>query len=152
MSLKIVNLSKRYKDKWALRDVSFDVAEGEIFGVFGPSNAGKSTLLRAISGDVSADGGTVIFNDSEAPIALRRSWRFAPERRRFTLGRLFSDQPTLTGSELLANALASARQVLLLDDPLSTMDLTTRDCSIDKIRKSVRERSLATVFVSSDFE
>jgi ABC-type polysaccharide/polyol phosphate transport system ATPase subunit len=41
MSLKVVNLSKRYNDKWALRDVSFDVADGEVFGIFGPTGAGK---------------------------------------------------------------------------------------------------------------
>ena len=48
MSLKVVGLSKRYNDKWTLRDVSLEIADGEVFGIFGPTASGKSTLLNAI--------------------------------------------------------------------------------------------------------
>ncbi len=42
-----------------LRDVSLDVAGGEVLGVLGPSGAGKSTLFRALMGDEETSGGTV---------------------------------------------------------------------------------------------
>src|SRR5688500_5262630 len=50
MSLKVENLSKRYEQNWVLRDVSFEANEGEILGIFGVTGAGKSTLIRIISG------------------------------------------------------------------------------------------------------
>ena len=53
--LTVTGLCKRYDEQgpdrpYALRDVSFEVAEGEFFTLFGPSGCGKSTLLRCIAG------------------------------------------------------------------------------------------------------
>ncbi len=47
--LSVRDLSVRYGEHSALRSASFDVHEGEIFGVIGPANSGKTSLLRAIN-------------------------------------------------------------------------------------------------------
>lgn len=49
MSIKVQNISKFYKDSLAVASVSFDVKEGEIFGLIGPDGAGKTTLFRILT-------------------------------------------------------------------------------------------------------
>ncbi|RME24518.1 MAG: phosphate ABC transporter ATP-binding protein [Deltaproteobacteria bacterium] len=49
MVLSVRDLGVRYGDHVALRSVSFDIHQGEIFGIIGPANSGKTSLLRAIN-------------------------------------------------------------------------------------------------------
>ncbi len=57
--LEVSNISKKYGKKQALSDVSFNVKEGDIFGLIGPNGAGKSTLINIISGILSPLDGCV---------------------------------------------------------------------------------------------
>ena len=59
--LRLEAVSAYYGRIQALRDVSLEVAEGEIVAVIGPNGAGKTTLMNAISGMVPARGGTISF-------------------------------------------------------------------------------------------
>src|SRR5574342_835837 len=53
------NLIKRYGDKVAVDNVSFDVHQGEVFGFLGPNGAGKTTTLKVIVGLLQPTSGTV---------------------------------------------------------------------------------------------
>lgn len=55
--VEVYNLHKRYGRKIAVDDVSFDVAEGEIFGVLGPNGAGKTTTVECLEGLRTPDRG-----------------------------------------------------------------------------------------------
>ena len=57
--IEVSNLHKRYGETVAVHDVSFDVAEGEIFGVLGPNGAGKTTTVVCVAGLRVPDGGEV---------------------------------------------------------------------------------------------
>jgi ABC-type polysaccharide/polyol phosphate transport system ATPase subunit len=54
----------RWEDFWALRDVSFEVSEGEAFGIVGHNGSGKSTMLKCLSGILVPDGGSVAVRGS----------------------------------------------------------------------------------------
>jgi len=57
--LQAHNLSKRYKSREVVRDVSLSVARGEIVGLLGPNGAGKTTSFYMIVGLIRTDGGRV---------------------------------------------------------------------------------------------
>lgn len=58
--LSAVNISKTYKKVKALQQISFDVQEGEIFGIIGPDGAGKTTLFRILTTLILSDEGTAM--------------------------------------------------------------------------------------------
>ena len=59
--LKVDNLSFSYKKIQALRDVSFEMEEGEIISIIGSNGAGKSTMMKCLAGVLKPDSGTVTF-------------------------------------------------------------------------------------------
>jgi multiple sugar transport system ATP-binding protein len=61
-SVEVKNISKIFKDKPVLKNVSFYVSSGELFCLLGPPGAGKTTLFRIISGLEKADTGGVFFD------------------------------------------------------------------------------------------
>ena len=73
-ALKLSGISKSYGSVRALHDLTFDVAEGRFFVLFGPSSVGKTTTLRTIAGLVPTDAGRVEIYGKDmttAPIAGR---------------------------------------------------------------------------------
>lgn len=57
MSIQVSNISKSYKKVNALKNISFDVKKGELFGLIGPDGAGKTTLFRILTTLLIADEG-----------------------------------------------------------------------------------------------
>jgi ABC-2 type transport system ATP-binding protein len=54
----VQHLSRRFGERVAVRDVSFSIRRGEIFGVLGPNGAGKSTTIRMLCGILDPSGGS----------------------------------------------------------------------------------------------
>jgi len=66
--IKLLRKQLHYEPFWALADVSFEVARGEIMGVMGFNGAGKSTLLKIIAGVYKPTSGKVTIHGSIAPL------------------------------------------------------------------------------------
>ncbi|MEY3201788.1 MAG: hypothetical protein RIR70_1338 [Pseudomonadota bacterium] len=62
--LQVRGLRKKYKSRVVVKDVSFEVAAGEVVGLLGPNGAGKTTCFYMIVGLVAADGGEITLGEA----------------------------------------------------------------------------------------
>jgi ABC-2 type transport system ATP-binding protein len=69
--IEVKNLSKRYKDHEALKNVSFTLDEPKIYGLLGRNGAGKTTFMNILSGQILASGGEILI-DGENPFDNQR--------------------------------------------------------------------------------
>jgi branched-chain amino acid transport system ATP-binding protein len=72
--LELTSVSKSFGSLKVTDDVSFDVPEGQALGIIGPNGAGKSTLFNLVTGNLTADAGTIHFDgrDVTGVPAMRR--------------------------------------------------------------------------------
>jgi ABC-2 type transport system ATP-binding protein len=80
--IHVSHLTKYYGDYAAVRDVSFDVAAGQVVGFLGPNGAGKSTTMRILAGYLTATSGTASvagFDVFWQPIEVRKRIGYMPE-------------------------------------------------------------------------
>ncbi|UOK57340.1 ATP-binding cassette domain-containing protein [Bacillus sp. OVS6] len=63
--LEVKNVSKSYQSTLVLKDISFQMAQGECLGLIGGSGSGKSTLAKLILGIAQCDEGEVILNGAD---------------------------------------------------------------------------------------
>jgi ABC-2 type transport system ATP-binding protein len=81
--IEVTNLSKSYGKVEAVRDVSFSVRPGEIYGLLGPNGAGKSTTIHILSGLVTASAGTAKvggFDVAREPLEAKRILGVVPQQ------------------------------------------------------------------------
>src|SRR5437667_9868871 len=74
ISLTAVDVTKSYKGRKGVRDVSLAVAQGEVVGLLGPNGAGKTTTFYMIVGLTRPDSGSVLLGDhdiTDLPMYLR---------------------------------------------------------------------------------
>ncbi len=78
MSLLIENISKKYGNRFVVKDVNLKIEKGKIVGLLGPNGAGKTTTFHIIMGFVKPDNGRVIFFEKDIT--------FLPSYQRARLG------------------------------------------------------------------
>lgn len=71
--LEIKNLHKRFKNNIVLDGIDLTINKGDIIGIVGPSGTGKSTLLRSINLLEKPEEGTILIDDLELNLPLRRA-------------------------------------------------------------------------------
>ena len=57
--IRCANLTKSFSDKKVLSGIDIDIKRGQIFGLLGPSGAGKTTLIKILTGQLGYDEGSV---------------------------------------------------------------------------------------------
>jgi ABC-type Fe3+/spermidine/putrescine transport system ATPase subunit len=159
MSLKISNLSKRFDDKWVLKDVTLTVENGEVMGLFGATASGKSTFVNIVAGRLRPNGGTITYDDQDVTKLSRegRQFHFPEVENRSIWKVLFNtdkDSELADGegqSIAFDKALRTAEDVLLLDNSFCDMDKQLRESRLAKLRRVASERNLAVIFATNDY-
>ena len=92
----VENLQKRYGDTQAVRDLSFEVKPGEIFGLLGPNGAGKTTTIRCLCTLTTPDSGRL----EVAGVSVTEQPKMARQRLGYVAQEVALDK-VLTGREML---------------------------------------------------
>lgn len=194
MYLSLKNISKKYKDKEILKNISFDIKEGELVCILGPSGCGKTTLLNIIGGFVSDFSGDVLLSDeniNNIPPEKREISTVFQSYGLFThknvidnvsygLKLLKIDKNTrenrakemlekvglasyekkkikeLSGGEqqrvAIARSMVLNPKLLLLDEPLSNLDVHLRDVMRKEIKRIQKQFGVTMIIVTHDQE
>ncbi|MFN3947703.1 MAG: metal ABC transporter ATP-binding protein [Aquificaceae bacterium] len=181
--IEVKNLSFTYKEgEWLIKDLSFEVFEGEFFGILGPNGAGKSTLLKLLLGFLKLQKGEIRLFGKD--IREFKEWKkigYVPQR--FSVERAFTGNVAdllratapeekvewiisflhlenllkrpfikLSGGEqqkvLLAMALATDPDLLILDEPMTGLDIHAQE-HIEHILREISKNKTVLV-VSHD--
>lgn len=191
--IEFLNISKNYKDVQALRDTSFSVKQGDIFGYIGPNGAGKTTTLKIFVGLISDYSGELKINselikDQTNPKQLIgylpqdvgfQEWRTI-DHALVTFGRLSGMSKDdlkqripqvlelvglldarkrkirhLSGGMQqklkLAQALLHNPSILILDEPMSGLDPTSR-WQMKNVIKQLAQTNVTIIFSSHILE
>ena len=140
-AIAVENIVKRYGDFEAVKGVSFNVAEGEIFGLLGPNGAGKSTLIRMMTTLIPVTSGKAVvagFDVSKDADDVRRRIGVIPQA-------LTSD-PDLTVEENLSiyaklYGVPKAERVKNIEEVLTAVDLLKwRGAEVKTLSGGMRRR------------
>jgi ABC-type sugar transport system ATPase subunit len=195
--VRLVNVTKRFGPREVVRDLSLEVAEGEVVALLGPSGCGKTTVLRIIAGletpdegevwiagrRVAADGINIeeprarrvgfVFQDlalwphftvaANLDFALsavgvargERAERIAEALRMARIEKFASSYPhQLSGGEqqraALARAICARPGLLLLDEPMSSLDRELKSDLIEEIAALQRSLRVTTIYITHD--
>ena len=194
MYLSLKNISKKYKDKEILKNISFDIKEGELVCILGPSGCGKTTLLNIIGGFVSDFSGDVLLSDENINNILPEKREIATVFQSYGLfthknvidnvsyglkllkidknmrGKRARDMlekvglagyekkkiKELSGGEqqrvAIARSMVLNPKLLLLDEPLSNLDVHLRDVMRKEIKRIQKQFGVTMIIVTHDQE
>jgi ABC-type Fe3+/spermidine/putrescine transport system ATPase subunit len=160
MSLIITNLSKRYNDRWILREAGLQIERGKVFVLMGAPAAGKTTFLRLVSGREQQDAGQIVFNGEafDSCSSRERGFHFPALDNASIWKKLFKSMQRSEISEsegqllALQAALQEADSLLLLDNSFCILLENVKEKAVQLLKKTAREKQLCVVLATNDTE
>ena len=101
--LEIKNVKKSFKNLEVLKDVSLEIADGEVVVILSPSGSGKTTLLRSISFLQKADDGTLILGDKT--VSLKKATKKQITELRKNMAFVFQNYNLFANKTVLENVM-----------------------------------------------
>ncbi|MDO4897301.1 MAG: LPS export ABC transporter ATP-binding protein [Moraxella sp.] len=117
LTLSMRHLGKRYGQRWVVKDVSFDIEQGQVVGILGPNGAGKTTSFYMVIGLVPMDKGQVFFGDIDI------SKKAMHERAKHGIGYLPQEASIFRKLTIEQNILAILQTRQDLDKPAQLAEL-----------------------------
>jgi ABC-2 type transport system ATP-binding protein len=140
-AISVRDIVKRFGDFTAVKGISFEVAQGEIFGLLGPNGAGKSTLIRMMTTLVPPTSGTAVVNGFDVrtqPDDVRRSIGVIPQAMTSDL-ELSVEENLIIYSKLYG--VPRERRTRIIDELLAAVQLTEwRDKPVKNLSGGMRRR------------
>jgi ABC-2 type transport system ATP-binding protein len=140
-AVEVKNLVKTYGDLKAVKEISFNINQGEIFGLIGPNGAGKTTTLRIISTLLTITSGTITIlglDLEKKPEQIRKIISYLPEDA--------GAYKNLTGKaylEFIANFYEPEKAKKMAEKGIEITDLGTRiNDKVDTYSKGMKRRLL----------
>ena len=78
--LKINNLSKKFDDKYILKDINLTISNGKIIGLLGKNGAGKTTLIKIINDLLTPTSGEILIKGNKVGVETKKIISYLPER------------------------------------------------------------------------
>lgn len=130
--LEIENLTKRYKTKNVLYDISLNIDSGKIIGLLGPNGSGKTTLLKILAGLLTKTSGEIHIDGKEIGIETKAIVSFLPDRTYFASWMKVYDILNLFSDFYSDFDMAKANEMLKLlkigvNDRIKTMSKGTKE-------------------------
>lgn len=192
--LSVKNLNKSFDGKYILKNLSFDLMEGEFLSVLGPSGCGKTTLLRILIGLETSDSGEIIKGDKDISklssfdrgmgivfqnyalfpdmtvlgnvkyaLTLNKATKAKAEEIALkTLEQVgLLDQKDKKPNQLsggqqqrvaIARTLATNPDIILLDEPISALDVTNREIMKAELKALQKKFNVTMLFITHDQE
>jgi ABC-2 type transport system ATP-binding protein len=139
--IQIKNLSKKYRDLVALRDLNLNIEKGDVFGFIGPNGAGKTTTIKIIatllepsSGEAFVDGIDVM----RYPLEVRRIIGYMPD-----FFGVYDDVKVWEYLDFFAAAykIPVNKRKAIIDDVLELTDLTgKREAYVESLSRGMKQR------------
>ena len=140
--IEVKNLTKQYGDHTAVKNLSFQVEKGQIYGFLGPNGAGKSTTMNMITGYIASTDGTVIINGHdilEEPEEAKRSIGYLPEQPPLYMDMTVQEYLRLT-AEL--KKVPKKEREQMIEDIMEVVQITSmKDRLIKNLSKGYKQRT-----------
>jgi len=192
--LSVKHLNKSFDGKQVLKDLSFDLMEGEFLSILGPSGCGKTTLLRILIGLDHADSGQILKGGRDISglssydrgmgivfqnyalfpnMTVLQNVQYALTLRKETkkdarsialrtleqvglLDQMHKRPNQLSGGQqqrvAIARTLATSPDIILLDEPISALDVTNREIMKAELKALQQKFNVTMLFITHDQE
>lgn len=149
-ALEVENITKKFGDFFAVKNLSFNIPEGAIYGLLGPNGAGKTTTIRMVMNIIIPDEGQIKVLDRKMDEAMKERIGYLPEDRGF-YPKMKVGEHLLFLAELKGMAKVPARE--RIETWLKRMDLTDwKDKKVEELSRGMQQKLqfIATVIHQPD--